>query len=70
MSYMICDDCAPAVAYGDMSGIYEDDAARVEANIELFGRVTPTGQDNTGGYWDCDACWGTCIGPHQVFETA
>lgn len=56
ITYSVCDTCAPAVAYGDVSGLDPSVVDDVVESIRVAGRVAYVGTTVPVAFWTCEFC--------------
>lgn len=65
--YSICDNCAPAVVYGDFSGVDPSVVDDVFGCILVAGRLSYAGTTVPGTLWQCEFCGAGTNGTHHTF---
>ncbi len=69
----LCHQCSCGVANDDwthLDGYLDQESAdemytSILASLECMGYLTMLGEQEAGGYWDCELCSGTMIGENS-----
>lgn len=67
IAHQLCNSCAVAVAYGDMSGLDAEDTTTVLTFMEEHGYLVPADDTDPAGYWLCDCCGIDQLGEGRTF---
>ena len=67
ITYSICDTCAPAVVYGDVSGLDPSRADDVLGCIRVAGPLAYVGTTMPVAFWTCEFCGRATIGTLHNF---
>ena len=67
IAYQLCNSCAVAVAYGDMSGLDTESTAEVVTFMADHGYLTPAEDIDPPGYWLCECCGIDQLGAGRTF---
>lgn len=65
--YSICDTCAPAVVYGDVSGLDPSVVDVVVGCIRVAGHLDYAGTAASDGFWECEFCGSSTNGTRHTF---
>ncbi|MFW0797633.1 hypothetical protein AAFP30_27775 [Gordonia sp. CPCC 205515] len=65
--FQLCNSCAVAVAYGDMSGLDTENTAEVLAFMDHHGLLVVADDIDPPGSWLCECCGLDQLGAARTF---